>query len=258
MTDISPSGDTPADAGAAVEVPLTGGRLTHGVVQVGETVRRPVSASSPFVAQLLRHLEQHGFAGAPRYLGVDEAGRDIFSYLPGTVPAKFQQWTDAQVGAAGVLLRRLHDGTRGSTLAGRFPVVCHHDPGPNNTVFLKDVPAAFIDFDTAAPGEPLEDVGYAAWTWTISARPDRGPVDVQAAQVRLLADAYGLDRHERQRLVAAILERQSRNARFWADRARSPSEPGPGMDVIQARVEWSRREHAFVCAHRAAFESVLG
>lgn len=181
----------------------------------------------------------------------------MFSYLPGTVPAKFQRWTDAQVSAAGVLLRQLHDATRGSTLAGRFPVVCHHDPGPNNTVFLKDVPVAFIDFDTAAPGEPLEDIGYAAWTWCVSARADREPVEEQATQVRVMADAYGLDRHERRRLVAAILERQSRNARFWADRARGPSGPGPGTEVIRARVEWSRREHAFVCAHRAAFERAL-
>jgi Ser/Thr protein kinase RdoA (MazF antagonist) len=216
-----------------------------------------VSASSPFVAKLLLHLEQHGFAGAPRYLGLDEAERDIFSYLPGHVPAKFQRWTDAQVGTAGGLLRKLHDATRDSPLAGGSPVVCHHDPGPNNTVFLNGVPVAFIDFDTAAPGEPLEDVGYAAWTWTISARPDRGPVELQAAQVRVLADAYGLDSHERRRLVGAILERQSRNARFWADRARGPSEPGPGRDVIQARVEWSRHEHTFVRAHSAAFERAL-
>ncbi|WP_258564624.1 phosphotransferase, partial [Streptomyces himalayensis] len=27
-----------------------------------------------------------------------------------------------------------------------------------------DVPVAFIDFDTAAPGDPLEDLGYMAWT----------------------------------------------------------------------------------------------
>jgi Ser/Thr protein kinase RdoA (MazF antagonist) len=132
-----------------------------------------VSASWPFVAKLLLQLEQQGFTGVPRYLGADEAERDIFIYLPGHVPTKLQRWTDVQVSAAGVLLRKLHDATRGSTLPGRFLVVCHHDPGPNNTVFLNGVPVAFIDFDTAVPGEPLEDLGYAAWTWTISARADR-------------------------------------------------------------------------------------
>lgn len=33
-------------------VPLTGGRMTRGVVRVGDTVRRPASAASLFVAAL--------------------------------------------------------------------------------------------------------------------------------------------------------------------------------------------------------------
>ena len=143
------------------EVPLRGGRVTPGVVRVGNTVRRPVTEASPFVARLLGHLERRGFAGAPRHLGLDAAGRDTFSYLPGQVPARFRRWTDAQVAAAGVLLRSLHDATRGCAPAGASPVVCHHDPGPNNAVFRDGLPYAFIDFDTAAPGDPLEDVGYA-------------------------------------------------------------------------------------------------
>ena len=58
------------------EVPLRGGRVTPGVVRVGNTVRRPVTEASPFVARLLGHLERRGFAGAPRHLGLDAAGRD--------------------------------------------------------------------------------------------------------------------------------------------------------------------------------------
>ncbi|MCX4624436.1 phosphotransferase family protein [Streptomyces albogriseolus] len=104
------------------------------------------------------------FVGAPRHLGFDEADREILSYLPGWVPARFQRWTDSQVAAADSLLRAFHDATSASRVAGRHPVVCHHDPGPNNTVFADDVPVAFIDFDTAAPGDPLEDLGYMAWT----------------------------------------------------------------------------------------------
>ncbi|WP_107452075.1 phosphotransferase [Streptomyces sp. NRRL F-5650] len=36
-------------------------------------------------------------------------------------------------------------------LAGRFPVMCHEDPGPTNVVFRDGVPTALIDFDAAAP-----------------------------------------------------------------------------------------------------------
>ncbi|MFF1916255.1 hypothetical protein ACFVYE_32640 [Streptomyces sp. NPDC058239] len=39
-----------------LEIPLTGGRITKGVVRVGDTVRRPVGPHSPFVHRLLRHL----------------------------------------------------------------------------------------------------------------------------------------------------------------------------------------------------------
>ena len=174
------------------EVPLSGGRITSGVVRIGDTVRRPVTASSAFVAELLGDLRRQGFTGAPRHLGFDEADREILSYLPGWVPARFQRWTDSQVAAAGSLLRAFHDATGASRLAGRHPVVCHHDPGPNNTVFADDVPVAFIDFDTAAPGDPLEDLGYMAWTWCISSKPDAPPAASQAAQVRILAGAYVL------------------------------------------------------------------
>ena len=239
------------------EVPLSGGRITPGVVRVGDTVRRPTIQASPFVARLLGHLEQLGFTGAPRHLGLDEAGRDTFSYLPGHVPARFQQWTDAQVTAAGALLRSLHDATRGSALAGPCAVVCHHDPGPNNTVFRDGLPYAFIDFDTAAPGDPLEDVGYAAWTWCVSSRPTAPPAAAQAAQVRVLADAYGLGASDRGKLVDAILNRQTRNASWWRARLTGPEHPASDHELIGTRIAWSEREYAHTAAHRPAFESAL-
>ncbi|MCH5677656.1 aminoglycoside phosphotransferase family protein [Streptomyces gilvus] len=236
------------------EVPLAGGRITPGVVRVGDTVRRPVGASSAFVAELLGHLADAGFAGAPRHLGLDAAGRDVLSYLPGWVPARFQHWTDAQVAAAGALLRALHDATRACRLAGGHPVVCHNDPGPNNTVFRNGpdgAPVAFIDFDTAAPGDPLEDLGYMAWTWCVSSKREASPVAAQAAQVRVLADAYGLGPDARPRLVDAIIERQSRNARWWAASRLAPPA------VIAERVTWSEREHAFTAAHHGSFAAAL-
>ncbi|WP_078651196.1 aminoglycoside phosphotransferase family protein [Streptomyces xylophagus] len=240
------------------EVPLSGGRITPGVVRVGDTVRRPTTRASPFVARLLRHLEQRGFTGAPRHLGLDEAGRDTFSYLPGHVPAKFRYWTDAQVAAAGALLRSFHDATRRSGLTGPHPVVCHHDPGPNNTVFRDGLPVAFIDFDTAAPGDPLEDVGYAVWTWCVSSRPTAPPAVAQAAQVRIFADAYGLGTSARGRLVDAMLDRQLRNASWWRERLTGPEHRPGDAELIRARIAWSEREHAYTSGHRSVFEQAQG
>ncbi|MGW3124378.1 phosphotransferase family protein [Streptomyces sp. NPDC001107] len=240
------------------EVPLFGGRITTGVVRVGNTVRRPATASSPFVAELLDVLRRQGFNGAPRHLGFDMAGREILSYLPGRVPARFQRWTDPQVAAAGFLLRAFHDATRGSHLAGRHPVVCHHDPGPNNTVFADDVPVAFIDFDTAAPGNALEDLGYMAWTWCISSKPDAAPATVQAAQLRILADAYGLDSTTRSSLIDAALDRQIRNAQWWRSHLARPAPRVADDHEITGRIQWSEREHAYTSTNRAIFDAALG
>ncbi|WP_344178470.1 aminoglycoside phosphotransferase family protein [Kribbella lupini] len=226
--------------------------MTRGVVRVGSTVRRP---ASPFAASVLRHLEQRGFAGAPRWLGQDDTGRDILSYLPGLVPEKFRTWSDAQVAAAGALARELHEATRGSHLAGSQPVVCHHDLGPNNAVFRNGVPVAFIDFDLAAPGSPLEDVGYMAWVWCVSSKAEAPSVEFQAAQVRMLADGYGMPVKQRAVLVDAMLERQSRNARFWGELPEASVEATP--EQLAERIAWSRREHAFTADHRREFAAAL-
>ncbi|WP_406447289.1 aminoglycoside phosphotransferase family protein [Streptomyces sp. NBC_00876] len=239
------------------EVPLSGGRVTQGVVRVGDTVRRPAGAASSFVAELLEHLDGQGFTGAPRYLGRDPAGRETLTFLPGWVPAGFQRWTDPQVAEAGALLRALHDATRGSALTGPHPVVCHHDPGPNNTVFHDGRPVAFIDFDTAAPGDPLEDLGYMAWTWCVASKPEARPVAEQAAQVRVLADAYGLVGPARALLLDAILDRQARNAHWWNAHLIASAPRIATEDQISERIAWSHREYSFTATHRNVFVEAL-
>jgi hypothetical protein len=246
-----------ADRPSPEALPLPTGRITPGVVRVGETVRRPWKSSSPFAALLLAHLETNGFSGAPRYLGRDEHGRDVLSYLPGEV-AKFQRFADIQLRATGELLRAFHDATRGSSLAGESSVVCHHDAGPNNFIFQDGRPVALIDFDMAAPGEPLEDLGYVAWVWCVSSKPERQPVSVQAAQVRLLVDAYGLEATQRVDVVDSILERQSRNARFWRDRLTDPGSSLASVERINEYIAWSLRERAYTETHRREFAAALG
>lgn len=68
---------------------------------------------------------------------------------------------------------------------------------------LSYMPVAWIDFDTAAPGDPLEDVAYAAWTGCIASK-QTVPVRRQAEQVRVLADAHGLCVIERGVLIAQL------------------------------------------------------
>ena len=105
------------DPPEAAEQELSGGAQTAGIVRVGPRVHRPRHARSDYVRQLLQHLERVGFAGAPRYLGVDERGREILSYFEGEVlvgsPACLP---DPRIISASRLIRRFHDATAGTAL----------------------------------------------------------------------------------------------------------------------------------------------
>ncbi|MEO8182592.1 MAG: phosphotransferase [Deltaproteobacteria bacterium] len=208
------------------------------------------------MARLLGRFEMLNVSWAPRYLGQDVRGRDILTFLPGSVPPKWRTFTDQQISEASRLLRQFHDATRGSELASGCSVVCHNDPGPNNFVFQDDRPVAFIDFDMAAPGEPLEDLGYMAWSWCISSKADRQPAEQQARQVRLLVDAYGLDGDPTD-LFPAILERLERNIRFWSERQGSPETTAISAERIAENIEWSKRELAYAVANTDCFTTTL-
>ena len=187
------------------EEPLLGGRITPGVVRIGETVRRPIGPHSPFVHALLRHLERVGFAGAPRFLGIDEMGREILTYIEGDVPDNISPWfTDEHLVEAAKLLRRYHDATAGSVLAGDEEVVCHNDVSPDNTVLVEGRPTAMIDFDMAAPGPRIRDLSLGAFLWLDMGWDGREPEE-QRRRLRLWCDAYGLV--ERSSLIYDMKER---------------------------------------------------
>ncbi|MDP9903914.1 hypothetical protein [Arthrobacter bambusae] len=84
-------------------VPLLGGDVTEGLVRVGDTVRRPVSDASPRVRRLLDFLQSAGFQGAPRFLGIDDSGRDTLSFVPGdTAGRPWPSWVADESSAISV------------------------------------------------------------------------------------------------------------------------------------------------------------
>ena len=173
------------------EIPLTG-RTTPGVVRVGNTVRRPINGRGALAQDLLRHLEGRGFNGAPRFLGIDDAGREILSFIPGVVPPELGYFTDTQLAAAARLLRQFHDATLDCPQRDGYDVLCHGDASPCNCVFVDDTPTAFIDFDAAHPGSRLEDLGYAAWLWIDMGNDELSP-DLQGRRVADFFSSYGVD-----------------------------------------------------------------
>ncbi|WP_020617421.1 aminoglycoside phosphotransferase family protein [Paenibacillus daejeonensis] len=160
---------------------LTGGNVNH-IVRKENTVLRPTGYWSPCVHELLTHLEQQGFEGAPRFLGVDDSDREILTYLAGEVPGNDYpevepyMWSDETLVGLARLLRRFHDATAGSTLLtqGKWQlsyaddreheVICHNDAALYNVVFQKGAPVALIDFDMAGPGPRMWDIAYTLYT----------------------------------------------------------------------------------------------
>lgn len=144
--------------------PLAGGNVNQ-VVRIGGTVRRAMGAWSPSVHALLQHLHSRGFPGAPQFLGVDEAGREILTFIPGDVAGSRYpdlprfMWSDDALGAFARLLRQYHDATQGfqpppsSNWQLAYPdarqheVICHNDAAWYNVVFRQGHPVALFDFD---------------------------------------------------------------------------------------------------------------
>jgi hypothetical protein len=205
-----------------VETPLRGGTANRGrVTRVGDTVRRPQTPLSESVHALLRHLEDKGFAGAPRHLGGDPAGREVLSYVEGDVPiqpAPAWAYTDSVLVSVAELLRRYHqavddfDATpfRWRTRVPdryRRALVSHNDPNLDNVVFRDGQAVALIDFDLASPGSVEWDLAGAARLWVPLRDPEDLPVGVVGRveeRLKLFADAYGLTGDARREMVQAV------------------------------------------------------
>ena len=87
---------------------LHGGDLTT-VVKIGDTVRRETGPWSAAVHELLLHFERVGFDGAPRFLGIDEQGREILDFVEGEPAHAPVPAADQVVWELGRLLRRMHE-----------------------------------------------------------------------------------------------------------------------------------------------------
>jgi aminoglycoside phosphotransferase len=212
------------------------GRVTAGVVRIGGTVRRPPNSNSAFVRLLLAHLHEQGFDAAPLSLGVDEEGREVFSFLEGEVPPDLDSGhSDARLAAAARLIRGYHAATAGSSLAGAEEVVCHGDLSPCNVVFRDGEPAALIDFDTAAPGARSRDLGYALFLWLNLGTDGPSPGE-QARRIIVFCNAYGVE-SDRQ-MIDAILAAVGANI----DRLRA--------DGRTADVAWWLAQLAWLEQHR--------
>ncbi|QGQ20059.1 phosphotransferase [Cellulomonas sp. JZ18] len=180
--------------------PLPGGNV-GGAVRVGGTVRRPTGPWTPAVHALLRHVRARGLDGVPEPLGVDDAGREVLTYLPG-VPVDLAEVTDGRLASAAAWLARYHAAVadlRPGPVRWRFEerdllpheIVCHHDATLYNMLVAapgSDEVVGVVDWDVAGPGVPLDELAMLAWSG-VPFYADPGPAE-GARRLRLLVDAY--------------------------------------------------------------------
>ncbi|ACQ81017.1 aminoglycoside phosphotransferase [Beutenbergia cavernae DSM 12333] len=272
---MHPDTMTWTDDAPEVETPLEGGDVSDGLVRRGATVRRPRGEHSAAVEAYLLHLERAGFDGAPRFLGIDDVGREVCTFVEGDMGGRpVHPWALGEhvLVELAELQRRLHDVSAhvvlppGVTWRERVridevpdvfdapDVVGHNDITVENTIFS---PAGedgqrhvrgVIDFDLAGPSTRILDVATTLSYWGPVRAPserDAGMVDLDVARrIRVFTDAYGLDRSERLELLDVTARRF---ARSWYSMRHAAQTRGGGWqrmwddgvgDVIRRNDAW--------------------
>lgn len=261
---------------------LDGGN-TGVVVRVGDTVRRQAGHWTPAVHALLHHLESVGFDAAPRALGTDEQGREVAAYVQGVAgtlgpqPLAPEFQTLDACRAIGAWLRAFHDAQAGfepdpalpwRMVPGRLlrhgEVVVHQDVGTYNTVLRPDGTFAVIDFDFAAPGERVEDLGYALWSWT-PLWGERAAVEREMGEVTMadrlhkfaaILEGYAADADLRARIPDAVLARMGAQSRTLEELA-AQGDPAFVRMVADGHAERPRGDAEWFAAKRDLFVAAI-
>lgn len=247
--------------------------MTDDVVRVGDTVRRPMGPHSELVHHVLVQLEEADVDCVPRFLGIDEQGREILSYIDGEVAGRpWPDWVaDPERGVAVArLLRRLDDalvalGLPDHTAVRSWPsgapepvgpvasFLGHRDVTPENTVFRDGRAVALLDFDLLSPSSRVDEVANLLQWWAGWVAPeDRDPVFVgvdPGERGRLLVDTYGLSDEDREWVVPVSISAAQQSWHAMKSRAeqlgggwRRMWDEGVG-ERIKRREQWLVAEH---------------
>ena len=206
------------------EIPLTGGRITQGVVKKGNYVLRPCCANSNFVHEVLKWLEKKNVSASPRFIGIADDGREITSFLEGESPVNLGDFNDNQLFEAGKIIKKLHTALSDFRGCSNNQTVCHNDLSPCNFMFKNGLPYAVFDWDAAEISDPLNDVAYACWMWCDIGNDENTPAEV-GKKIKVILDAYQLCKERRNLLIAKIHEQIQRVSKsLYADSYFEPSQ----------------------------------
>lgn len=155
---------------------LAGGNVSK-VYRLGNTVKRELKSDSKKIHALLKHLDKKGYDYSPKYLGIDEKGREVLSFIEGEAgnyPLKEYMWSDDVLHEIARMLRLYHDSVSDFSFDDSWQsldntpqhaeVLCHNDFAIYNIIFQNERPIGIIDFDVAGPGPRLWDIAYTLYT----------------------------------------------------------------------------------------------
>lgn len=262
--------------GAADANPETGLSAAKAVTRRGAVVLRPAGPWTPAVHALLRHLEQAGFAAAPRLSGSGLAadGREALCYVEGELVHP-GPWRDDAAAEVGRLLRRLHTATASfrpapghrwqpwflREIGGGPRVISHGDLAPWNIITRGGWPVALVDWEYAGPVAPLTELARVCWLTAqlhdddVAALVHLPPLAARARQLRCIADAYGASAAQRRALLPRIIEVAVRETAQEAIDARltpDSRDPAPLWGLA-----WRARAAGWMLRHRATLGAAL-
>ena len=255
---------------------LEGGGRT-AVYRRGDVVIREAGPWTPSVHALLRHLEQAGFAAAPRLAGPgrDAGGREVLTFIDGefTQPGP---WSLDGAAALGRLLRDLHRATatfrpppgavwfpwHGRDLGGPDSVIGHCDVAPWNIVARGGLPVALIDWETAGPVDPLVELAQLGWLNaklhddSVARIEHLPPAADRARQLAAIVDGYGLTAAQRRGFVSQMIEFAICDSAQEADDAAVTPEMTSHPAALWA-MAWRARSAAWMIRHRRLLETAV-
>ena len=199
---------SPQEHPVQTEIALKGGRTTKGVMKINNTVRRPHKETSNYVNKILIFLYDNNFLFCPKFLGIDELGRDTYSYIEGFVPDEIGNTTIEQLCLFMKIVREFHDKSI-LFLNDADKVLCHNDLSPCNTVFVNNKPIAIIDWDNVSVGERWQDIVYILWLWINIGSHKRSEIDI-IGQMQKALQSYGADIHTQTDLSDKLLWRMDK------------------------------------------------
>jgi len=249
---------------------LMGGNMSD-VWKVDDTVHRQAGPWTEQVHLLLVHLHGKGIDFVPRPLGMDDEGREILTFLPGTVgqsPLAECHRGDEILIQAARMLRLIHDATveiapnlhTGWRAPVRQPVevICHGDFAPYNCVFIDGKLTGVFDFDFAHAGPREWDLAYALYRFVPLADPavteGFGTPIEQARRMRTFCDAYGLQ--DRSRLYGYILARIDSMAKFLLE-GEAVGDPRRIANIEAGHLAVYQHDHLYVESNRELFVAAL-